>query len=156
MFQWGPTGGAIAGAIILAIELAIIVSALIVLPGNRRPQTAMAWLLLIIGLPFLGFLLFLLFGRTTVGKKRRALQEEVNEAILAAAHLEDLEDEEQRLELPPLVRTFARLNRRLGVLPLSFGNTVELIEDYQVQIDAMTAEVATATDYIHVQFYISS
>src|SRR4051794_24958979 len=139
MFQWGPTGGAIIGAIILAIEIAIIVAALVVLPGGRRPQTAMAWLLLIIAIPFLGFVLFLLFGRTTVGKKRRAQQEEVNEAILAAAHLEDLEDEERRLELPPLVQTFARLNRHLGVLPLSFGNAVELIEDYQTQIDAMTA-----------------
>src|SRR4051794_7421863 len=156
MFQWGPTGGAIIGAIILAIEIAIIVAALVVLPGGRRPQTAMAWLLLIIAIPFVGFLLFLLFGRTTVGKKRRAVQEEVNAAILAAAHLEDIEDDDQRLELPPLVQTFAKLNRRLGVLPLSFGNTVELIEDYQAQIDAMTSEVATATDYVHVQFFISS
>ncbi len=156
MFEWGPTGGAIAGAIILAIEIAIIVAALVVLPGGRRPQTAMAWLLLIIGLPFIGFFLFLLFGRTTVGKKRRALQEEVNEAILAAAHLEDIEDHERRLELPPLVQSFARLNRHLGVLPLSFGNTVELIEDYQGGIEAMAREVAAAQDYVHVQFYISA
>lgn len=156
MFEWGPTAGAIVAAVVLAVEIVIILAALLVLPGGRRPQTAMAWLLLIIAIPFFGFLLFLLFGRTTVGKKRRALQEEVNAAVLAAAHLEDIEDEARRLELPPLVQTFAKLNRRLGVLPLSFGNTVELIEDYQAQIDAMTAEVATATDYVHVQFYISS
>src|SRR6478736_9764381 len=110
MSEWGPTAGAILGAVILAVEIAIIVAALVVLPGNRRPQTAMAWLLLIIAIPFLGFVLFLLFGRTTVGKKRRAQQEEVNAAILAAAHLEDIEDEAQRLALPPLVQTFARLN----------------------------------------------
>ena len=75
------------------------------LPGGRRPQTAMAWLLLILAIPFLGFVLFLLFGRTSVGKKRRAQQAEVNAAILAAAHLEDIEDHERRLELPPLVQT---------------------------------------------------
>ena len=156
MSDWGPTLGAILGLVLLVVEIAIVVAALVVLPGNRRPQTAMAWLLLIIAVPLLGFLLFLLFGRTTVGRKRRALQEEVNAAILEAAHLEDIEDHERRLELSPLVQTFARLNRRLGVLPLSFGNTVELIEDYQAQIDAMTRAVATATDYVHVQFYISS
>ena len=152
MFEWGPTGGAIVGAVVLGVEIVIILAALLVLPGGRRPQTAMAWLLLIIAIPLFGFVLFLLFGRTTVGKKRRAQQEEVNQAILEAAHLEDIEDEAQRLALPPLVQTFARLNRHLGVLPLSFGNTVELIEDYQAQMDAMTAEVATATDYVHVQF----
>ncbi|HEU5038348.1 MAG TPA: cardiolipin synthase [Nocardioides sp.] len=156
MSDWASTLGAILGAALVLANIAIVLAALVVLPGNRRPQTAMAWLILILALPFLGFLLFLLFGRTTVGRQRRAQQEEVNAAILAAAHLEDIEDHERRRELPPLVQTFARLNRRLGVLPLSFGNTVELIEDYQAQIDAMTREVATATDYVHVQFYISA
>jgi cardiolipin synthase A/B len=156
MSDWGTILVAILGAALVVAEVAIVIAALVVLPGGRRPQTAMAWLLLIIAIPFLGFFLFLLFGRTSVGRKRRAQQEEVNAAILGAAHLEDIEDHERRLELPPLVQTFAKLNRRLGVLPLSFGNTVELIEDYQAQIDAMTREVATATDYVHVQFYISS
>ncbi len=156
MSDWGTILVAILGAVLVVAEVAIVIAALVVLPGGRRPQTAMAWLLLIIAIPFLGFFLFLLFGRTSVGRKRRAQQEEVNAAILAAAHLEDIEDHERRLELPPLVQTFSRLNSQLGVLPLSFGNTVELIEDYQAQIDAMTREVATATDYVHVQFYISS
>jgi cardiolipin synthase A/B len=148
--------GAALGAILVAVNVAIILCALLVLPGGRRPQTAMAWLLLIIAIPLLGFVLFLLFGRTTVGKKRRALQAEVNAAILAAAHLEDIEDHDRRTALSPLVQTFARLNRELGVLPLSFGNTVELIEDYQGGIEAMAREVAAAQDYVHVQFYISA
>jgi cardiolipin synthase len=153
MPYWVPV---LLSAALLVANIAIVVCALIVLPGGRRPQTAMAWLLLILAIPFLGFVLFLLFGRTSVGKKRRALQAEVNAEILAAAHLEDIEDHERRLELPPLVQSFARLNRHLGVLPLSFGNTVELIEDYQGGIEMMAREVAAATDYVHVQFYISA
>jgi cardiolipin synthase A/B len=156
MSDWAATLVAILGAALVVANIAIVVAAFVVIPGDRRPQTAMAWLVLILALPFLGFLLFLLFGRTTVGRKRRGQQEEVNAAILAAAHLEDIEDHAERLRLPPLVQSFAKLNRRLGVLPLSFGNTVELVEDYQAQIDAMTREVATATDYVHVQFYISA
>jgi cardiolipin synthase len=156
MSDWGPTLGTILAVVLVLVDIAIVVAALFVLPGNRRPQTAMAWLLLILAVPLVGFLLFLLFGRTTVGRQRRAQQEEVNAAILAAAHLEDLEDHEQRLELPPLVQTFAKLNRRLGVLPLSFGNTVELIEDYDGAIGAMSREIAAAKDYVHVQFYISA
>ncbi|GAA4747440.1 cardiolipin synthase [Nocardioides endophyticus] len=153
MPYWVPV---LLSAALVVANVAIVVCALIVLPGGRRPQTAMAWLLLILAIPFLGFVLFLLFGRTSVGKKRRALQAEVNAAILAAAHLEDIEDHERRVELPPLVQSFARLNRHLGVLPLSFGNTVELIEDYQGGIEMMAREVAAATDYVHVQFYISA
>ena len=122
--------------LLVVANVAIVVCALVVLPGGRRPQTAMAWLLLILVIPFFGFLLFLLFGRTSVGRSVAPSRTEVNAAILAAAHLEDIEDHERRLELPPLVQSFARLNRRLGVLPLSFGNTVELIDDYQGGIEA--------------------
>src|SRR6478752_2277001 len=153
MPYWVPV---LLSAALVVANIAIVVCALVVLPGGRRPQTAMAWLLLILAIPFLGFVLFLLFGRTSVGRKRRALQADVNAEILAAAHLEDIEDHERRVQLPPLVQSFARLNRHLGVLPLSFGNTVELIEDYQGGIEAMAREVAAATDYVHVQFYISA
>jgi len=153
MPYWVPV---LLSAALVVANIAIVVCALVVLPGGRRPQTAMAWLLLILAIPFLGFVLFLLFGRTSVGKKRRALQADVNAEILAAAHLEDIEDHERRVQLPPLVQSFARLNRHLGVLPLSFGNTVELIEDYQGGIELMAREVAAATNYVHVQFYISA
>src|SRR4051812_11143566 len=156
MSDWASSIPALISAALVVANIAIVVCALIVLPGGRRPQTAMAWLLLILAIPFLGFVLFLLFGRTSVGKKRRALQADVNAEILAAAHLEDIEDHERRVELPPLVQSFARLNRHLGVLPLSFGNTVELIEDYQGGIELMAQEVAAATTYVHVQFYISA
>lgn len=156
MSDWATSVPAIVSAALVVANVVIVLAALVVLPGNRRPQTAMAWLVLILALPFLGFLLFLLFGRTSVGRKRRAQQAEVNAAILAAAHLEDIEDHDRRLALPPLVQTFARLNRHLATLPLGFGNTVELITDYEGCVEAMRQEVAAATDHVHVQFYISA
>lgn len=147
--------GVAVSAILLAIEITIVICALVVLPGGRRPQTAMAWLLLILVLPFLGFVLFLLFGRTSVGRKRRTQQAAINAAILAAAPLDEL-GAGRIADLPPLVQRMADLNRGLGVLPLSFGNTVELIDDYEGCFAAMAAEVAAARDYVHVQFYISA
>lgn len=148
--------GAVWSAIVVALNLAIVLCALLVLPGGRRPQTAMAWLILILALPFLGFLLFLLFGRTTVGRKRRELQVQVNEAILAAAPLSDLAEDDDRPALPPLVEGFTKLNRNLGVLPMTYGNAVELIDDYGACVAAMAQEVATAERFVNVQFYISA
>ena len=78
MNDWG-TVSAVVGVLLTLAQIAIVVIALLVLPGGRRPQTAMAWLLLVLALPFLGFALFLLLGRNTVGRKRRAQQAEVNE-----------------------------------------------------------------------------
>jgi len=156
MSDWATTLPALLSAALVVANIAICVAALIVLPGNRRPQTAMAWLLLILALPFLGFLLFLMFGRTSVGRKRREQQAEVNAAILGAAQLDRIGDDVRRAELAPLVQGFARLNHRLGVLPLSFGNSVELIDDYSGCVEAMRREVDAAEHYVHVQFYISA
>ena len=148
--------GAVWSAIVVALHVAIVLVALLVLPGNRRPQTAMAWLILILALPFLGSLLFLMFGRTSVGRKRRELQAEVNEAILAATPLADLAADADRPPLPPLVEGFTTLNRNLAVLPMTYGNTVELLDDYTGCMAAMTLEVVAAERFVNVQFYISA
>ncbi|GAA1779291.1 cardiolipin synthase [Nocardioides hankookensis] len=156
MTGWLSSPGAAVSAILVAVNVAIILGALLVLPGGRRPQTAMAWLLLILAVPLFGFLVFLLFGRTSVGRKRRAQQEEVNAAIMARVPLHAIADAERQAELAPLVQGFARLNRELGVLPMTFDNSVELIDDYVACVGAMAREVATAEHYVHVQFYISA
>ncbi len=146
--------GAAISAVLAALHLSIILCALLVLPGGRRPQTAMAWLILILAVPFAGFALFLLFGRTSVGRKRQRLQADVNAAILAAAPLDELAADAP--PLPPLVEGFTRLNRHLAVLPMTHGNSVELIDDYDGCVAAMAREVAAAERYVHVQFYISA
>jgi cardiolipin synthase len=41
-------------------------------------------------------------------------------------------------------------------LPAVGGNSAKLIEDYQASIDAMAADIDTATTFVHVEFYIVS
>ncbi|MFM2353493.1 MAG: cardiolipin synthase, partial [Actinomycetota bacterium] len=48
--------------LILVLIVTIAVVSLIVVPRNRRPQSALAWLLLIYTLPLIGFTLFLMLG----------------------------------------------------------------------------------------------
>ena len=49
----------------VAVDMTLRILAVIYVPRNRRPQTAMAWLLAIFALPIPGFLLFLLLGNRT-------------------------------------------------------------------------------------------
>src|SRR5690242_17385681 len=146
--------GLIAAFLVLA-NIVICVLALGVLPGNRKPSTAMAWLILILAVPFLGMVAFLLFGSTSVGRKRRAWQSEVNARVLEAVeaqHSDGAPPDGVRHDVDDL----SRLNQRLGALPMSAGNTVELLPDYQGSVAAMCAEIAAAQHFVHVQFYISS
>ena len=65
------------------IDMVIRVLALGIIPGNRRPTTAMAWLLGIFFVPVLGLLLFLLFGNFRLSGTPVAKQEAVNTRVRA-------------------------------------------------------------------------
>ena len=48
--------------ILFLIDFAIRVAAIIIVPRNRRPSSALGWLLAIFFIPFIGVILFLLIG----------------------------------------------------------------------------------------------
>ena len=62
------------GGILILIDLAIRITALIIVPRDRKPTAAMAWLLAIFLIPFVGIILFLLIGNVKLPKKRREKQ----------------------------------------------------------------------------------
>ena len=50
----------------IAVDLAIRIAAIIIVPRNRRPTSATAWLLAIYFIPYFGVLLFLQQVKDTV------------------------------------------------------------------------------------------
>ena len=136
------------------VDLVIRVLAVGIIPGNRRPTTAMAWLLGIFFVPALGLILFLLFGNFKLSRRRTEQQQLVNERVRAgSAALSDVASEYSG---PEWVRSAAELNRRLGSIPLVDGNHVELIPGYPDSIRAMTEAVRKAKRFVNAEFYIMS
>ncbi|MEE1622328.1 cardiolipin synthase [Zafaria sp. J156] len=139
-------------AIAWVFDVGIRLVMLGVVPGNRRPTTAMAWLLLIFFMPVIGLLLFLLFGNFKLSQRRVARQTDVNRRVLAATQHLDTDDSE--FDAPEWVKSAVELNRNLGAFPIQEGNSFEFFTDYQASLDAMTAAVRGARDTVNVQFYI--
>ncbi|WP_395405304.1 cardiolipin synthase [Arthrobacter sp. UC242_113] len=136
------------------VDLVIRVLAVGIIPGNRRPTTAMAWLLGIFFVPALGLILFLLFGNFKLSRRRTEQQQLVNERVRAGtAALSDVTSEYSG---PEWVQSAAELNRRLGSIPLVDGNQVELIPGYPDSIRAMTEAVRKAKRFVNAEFYIMS
>jgi cardiolipin synthase len=136
------------------VDLVIRVLAVGIIPGNRRPTTAMAWLLGIFFVPALGLILFLLFGNFKLSRRRTEQQQLVNERVRAgSAALSDVASEYSG---PEWVQSAAELNRRLGSIPLVDGNHVELIPGYPDSIRAMTEAVRKAKRFVNAEFYIMS
>ena len=140
--------------ILTVVDLAIRVLALGIIPGNRRPTTAMAWLLIIFFVPAVGLVLFLLFGNFRLSRKRRAQQDAVNIRVRAGAS--DLAMQESRYEGPEWVFSASELNKTLGSLPMVDGNHVELLPGYPDSIKAMAAAVRAAETFVNAEFYILS
>jgi cardiolipin synthase len=136
----------------LVIDLSVRAFAVIVVPRNRRPTSAMAWLLAIFFIPVLGILLFLLIGNPKLPRVRRRKQEQINHYIADTA--KNLRLGSLRPDPPEWFPPLVAMNQAMGALPLSGDNGAHLISDYQTSLDAMADAIRGAQDYVHVEFYI--
>jgi cardiolipin synthase len=152
--DWVHSLPAIVAAALTVLNVLICLAALGVVPGNRKPSTGMAWLILVLAVPFLGLIAFFFFGSTHVDRRRHEKQARVNDEIhTRTAAVASLTESTPGLAY---VSSVATLNRHLGALPGVAGNHAVFFEDYRESIAAMAAEVDTAGAFVHVQFYITA
>ncbi len=145
---------AVIGVVVLIGDITIRVLSLIFVPRNRRPQTALAWLLLIFFLPYVGIILFLLLGRARLPRNRRRRQREVNDYIIETT--EGFDRVKRDPPWPSWLEPIVELNRKLGAMPLVGGNSAEMWADNQVSLDHMVDEIRRAETTVHAEFYILS
>ena len=138
--------------VVAVFDLTVRIAAIIVIPRNRRPTAAMAWLLAIYFIPVVGVLLFLLIGNPRLPRKRRKRQTQINDYI--QAYSEHLDFGTLRPNAPPGYTSLVTLNHNLGAMPLAGDNDAHLIPDYQESLDAMAEAIRGAERYVHVEFYI--
>ncbi|HLU63916.1 MAG TPA: cardiolipin synthase [Protaetiibacter sp.] len=139
---------------LIVIDLGVRIAALIIVPRNRRPQTAMAWLLAIFFIPYVGVLFFLMFGSARLPRNRRRKQREINEYILEVTEGIDLVKKDP--SWPPWLEPLVELNRTLGAMPFVGGNSARMWTDTREAFAAMTEQVRRAKRVVHVEFYILS
>ena len=139
------------------LSYVIGIGALFVIPANRKPGEAAAWLLLIFLAPILGAALFLLLGNPKLSKWRRSLQVAMNERIKYLA-----EEAEQIPVLRPIVdplvpvrfEPLIELIARLSGMPVMAGNTVELLSDYVGAVERIVQDIDTAQHYVHLEYFM--
>lgn len=140
--------------LLFAVDLAVKIVALIILPRDRKPSAAMAWLLAIFLIPYVGICFYLLIGSSKLPKRRREKQNEVNRLISDAAVSLDLSTD--RTEWPAWLPAVAQLNQTVGAVPILGGNRARLVGQYSASIAGMAADIDTADTFVHVEFYIVS
>lgn len=148
------------GITLLVIDIAVRIIALCWLPYNRKPVVALGWLMAIFLVPYIGFIAFLFFGSSHLPRHRRARQRVMNEMI--RERLDNGDGDEvnpvlgTHVALPEKAKVAARLNYRLGALPMVGGNEFQLHTDNHEAMLHMAEEIDKATDYVHFEFYITA
>ena len=134
--------------LLAAIDISFRLAALVIVPRNRRPQTSMAWLLAIFFIPFFAFLVFLAFGSHRLSPKRLEMQETIRAFLEARTSLS------RAAGAPANFAPLVAMNKHLGHMALSAGNSAEFFADYNESLQAMTKAIDKATASVHVEFYI--
>ena len=139
-------------ALMTLLELAVIVR--ILLRPHRDPASRIAWVVVVGVIPLWGMLAYLLLGEVNIGRRRvqrlKALLERMPSIPGHAAGAM----EEFAAVVPERYRHLFDLGRSInGFRPVG-GNTGRLLPNSNATIDAMVTDIDSATDHVHVLFYI--
>jgi cardiolipin synthase len=126
---------------------------LVYVPQRRNAAAARTWLLLIFFLPWPGLLIYALFGRIYVSKKRIEQQLRASNRIRAAQSELNVRKFAGSM-VPPDAALIPVLAAKLGDFEPFGGNQIELLTDYAAVIDRLVADIDAARHHAHLLFYI--
>lgn len=142
-------------AILFIGNLLILVGSLTwVLMTKSDSTSAVAWCLVILLVPYLGALLFVLFGYQHVHRplKRKRRHKKNYQRMVTGP-------EQQNVAAPfepgeSLAGGMQRLADRVGASPLTLGNEVVFFNDGVLAFEAMLEAIQSARHHIHLEFFI--
>ena len=123
---------------------------IVVITENRNPVKTLAWVMVLVFLPIIGFVLYLLFGMDMRKEKvigRRSLSRLMKEPLL---NYQDY----VAPKVPALYEKLIRMMRQAGQSYLLGGNKVTPFTDFSMLFHDMLCAIASAKHHVHVQFYI--
>jgi cardiolipin synthase A/B len=137
----------------------IAIAMLFIVPVNRKPSSATAWLLLIFLVPYFGLILFLLLGSPKLPKKRRAEQHNMSELISKLVAEAKAQPELAPIldpEISPRYEPFVKLNANLTSMPAVGGNAIELLPEYNAVFARIAQDIDSAQRFVHVEYFATS
>jgi len=122
----------------------------IVVLDNRNPVKTMAWVVVLLLLPFIGLVIYFFFGRNT---RRIKL---INSRTISTIQRKEMRAfvAQPSLDLPDCHGSLIRLMMNINMsLPFD-GNDVKIYTDGYSMLKALLVEIAKAKQHIHLEYYI--
>ena len=128
----------------------------VILRRRFAPSTAMAWLVLILFLPWVGLVIYLLIGVNHLGKQRARTHSRVVTRSRTEHQREWAAQHATRPQIEPQQYNMILQAERISGNPIVGGNDAELIPSAQDLCDKVTREIDNAKHHVHLLYYIFS
>lgn len=137
---------------LVVYSIIIIITMVRVLMDNRQPAKTMAWMLVLMFIPFLGIILYIFFGQNT--RKERKIWQQSLDQLTKRSMLEFVE--QKNFNIPEEYRTISNLfmNQNLA-LPFK-NNEVEIYTSGYDFFPSLLMEIGKAEHHIHIDTFIIS
>lgn len=144
--------GALTSVAYIVIHFGVILRA--ILRRNREPASRIAWVVIILVLPLVGITAYILFGETSIGRRRVARMQQVltkiNTTVLGVKPDKHGPDTPLTEHYEHLFKVATSINQ----FQPTGGNSGQLLANSNATIDALVADIDAATDHVHLIFYI--
>lgn len=147
------------GLVVVAFYALCVIIVATVIYEERDPSTTLAWVLVFLAVPLLGFVLYILLGRNlrlgSAHDKRRILGETRGREAMAPAY-ERFAGDAAALEASgaPVVGRLVRAIRALsGTEPLPCTD-LTIFDAAADKFERLYRDIESATDHVHLEYYI--
>lgn len=147
------------GLVVAAFYAVCVIIVATVIYEERDPSTTLAWVLVFVAVPLLGFVLYILLGRDlrlgSVHDKRRLVGEARGREAVAPVY-ERFAGTSAALETggPPIVGHLVRAIRALnGTEPLPCSD-LAIFASSADKFERLYRDIESATDHVHLEYYI--
>ena len=135
----------------LLLFLYIVFIIIVIFLERKRPTEALLWVLILICLPYVGIVLYLIFGSTMAIKitahfRKKRLSKCHNERITREANEIDFPASEEDMQV-------AYFNYSYNNSPLTCYNDYKFFLDGRSHYEKLFSDIENATECIYVEFY---
>lgn len=142
----------IAYVLMAVLELLVILRA--ILRPNREPLSRFAWVVVISVVPVIGMLAYLLFGETSIGRKRVARIRRMLETLPSFNDRVGQQETHLKPAVPDRFAPLFRLGQTISGFQPVGGNRGQLTRDSNDAIRALVSDIDSARHHVHLCFYI--
>ncbi len=151
MIEWGLLATKIASLTFYIIYFGLVVSTIIVVVlDNRNPVKTMAWVMVLIFLPFVGLILYFFFGRNE--RRERIIGKKSLNKLLSKALTKY--QSQYAYDYPQKYEALIQFCKSTNLAFPFQSNRVEVFTNGYDKIQALIAELYKAKNHIHLEYYI--